>query len=128
MLTMILVFTDLKRAMAANPFYLGTPEHIRLRRSNGSALRREMNAPAPGTPSPEKWYCVTCGTAVGIFLSWYVPHLPQPEVPVLTTPRTDADPHVTRKKGSAHKSFKTEEEAFIRMQAAVLKGTVELIN
>jgi len=66
----VLDFVSIKCEIAADPFYLGEPHHIRLRNSKGSTLNREMKAPTPGTPTPEKWYAVICGAEVGIFLSW----------------------------------------------------------
>lgn len=42
--------------------------------------------------------------------------------------RLDAGPCVTGKSAALHKSFKTEAEAYIWFQMALLNGTVELIN
>jgi hypothetical protein len=64
------VFTSLRSSIAANPHYLGEPHHIFLRNPNGNTDKRSMVKPAPGTIPPGKWYAISCGSSVGIFLSW----------------------------------------------------------
>jgi hypothetical protein len=58
-------------AIASDPKYLGGPEHIQLHNSNGRRRYHEVVHPPlePLTPV-EKWYIVTHGTRVGIFVDW----------------------------------------------------------
>ena len=42
--------------------------------------------------------------------------------------RLDAGPCVNHKNGAVHKGFKSESEAYIWFQTALLKGNIELIN
>ena len=64
------VFDLLKHTITFNPLFLGNPEHVHLCNSSGSITHRKVKTPPFGTASPDKWYAVTCGTTVGIFLSW----------------------------------------------------------
>jgi len=67
---LVLDFESIKRAILANPFYLGEPRHICLRNSKGKTTHRVMRTPPHGSPTPPKWYAVACGSQVGVFLSW----------------------------------------------------------
>ena len=75
LITQTSVLESLKLAMAEDPFFLGNPEHIFLRNSSGSTANRRVVTPSRNSPPPKKWYVVTCGTKVGIFLSWLVHRL-----------------------------------------------------
>lgn len=68
--THFLAFYKLQRSIAADPSYLGEPDHISLRYPTGSVTKRKMRAPPSDAPAPEKWYAVSRGEEVGIFLDW----------------------------------------------------------
>ena len=63
-----LAFYELRRRIAADPTYLGEPKHISLRHRTGSAAKRRMRVPQNTTS--KKYYAISCGTEVGIFLRW----------------------------------------------------------
>lgn len=65
------VFYAARSAISSDPNYLGGPEHISLHNSSGSCRYREVVYPPLNPPTPvTKWYIVTCGTRVGIFIDW----------------------------------------------------------
>ncbi|KAF9777604.1 hypothetical protein BJ322DRAFT_1114903 [Thelephora terrestris] len=104
-------FIGLKRVIEANPYYLREPYHINVRNSQGSLKNRRIKRPPPGSPTPEKWFAVARGSELGVFLDWLV-----------------VNPLVTGKSRSNFKSFRDEYEAYVWLQACLLRGTLELIN
>lgn len=63
-------FWSIRASILANPYYLGEPCHIYLRNSKGDTSNRKMKSPRQGISPADKWYAISSGTRVGIFLSW----------------------------------------------------------
>ena len=68
--SLLLAFYELRRRIAADPFYLGEPDQISLRNPTGSVAKRRMQTPPSNTSAPGKWYAVSRGEGVGVFLDW----------------------------------------------------------
>lgn len=68
--TFFAAFYELRRRIAADEFYLGEPKHIVLRHPAGSTARRKMRTPPRNAPASNRYYAVSCGADVGIFLNW----------------------------------------------------------
>lgn len=68
----LLAFHELRRRIAADPLYLGEPDQISLCYPTGSIAKRRMQSPPPNAlPAGKgKWYAVSRGEEVGIFLDW----------------------------------------------------------
>ena len=56
--------------IAANLFYVGEPCHILLRKPTGYDVKCRAQTPDPKITTKGKWYVVTCGTELGIFVDW----------------------------------------------------------
>ena len=102
-------------------------EYVNTTAADGANAKAKIHQPRPGTTS-NRWYCVTVGTEVGIFASWYV-------YPITSTHdelrsfllRTEAGPHVLGVSGAVHRHLNTKAEAYIYFQHALLLGTVRLV-
>jgi hypothetical protein len=62
---------EILRQVRVNPLWVGSMEYVNTTAYGGADAKCKIHQPSPEATA-NRWYCVTIGTEVGVFTSWYV--------------------------------------------------------